>query len=208
MGIWLIIYQVAADKQAEYLDWFHQIHVAEKLARPGYDWAAHYSGEASLDPGMSSVDQAGRKTYAALFGSHDSCRAFYDPSPAQLKPRQDELTRTMIACRENVRMMILTQEWSVKRAPDVNVVDASVLQIQLFSSEQDDQVIGAWCAQQQFPELSSDSGCLQASKLLASTGQDRHVVLQFRDEALPAGGENAPQLDLDMALARCWPQAV
>jgi len=42
LGIWLIKYGLQQEAQEEYLDWFHDIHIAEKLARPGYTWASHY----------------------------------------------------------------------------------------------------------------------------------------------------------------------
>ncbi len=63
------------------------MHIPEKLSRPGYDWAGHYEG-------------GGR--YLALFGGADA-RAFLDPSPAQLKGMQDELTRRMVGLEALVR---------------------------------------------------------------------------------------------------------
>ena len=41
-GIWAIWYDIPAEHRSEYLDWFHQVHIPDKLARPGYLWAAHY----------------------------------------------------------------------------------------------------------------------------------------------------------------------
>jgi len=43
-AIWLLDYSVAGDSLDSYLDWFHGVHVPEKLARPGYTWAALYLG--------------------------------------------------------------------------------------------------------------------------------------------------------------------
>ena len=37
-GLWLIAYDLIPEKEADYLDWFHGIHIPEKLARPGYTW--------------------------------------------------------------------------------------------------------------------------------------------------------------------------
>ena len=42
-GLWAIWYEIADANRAEYLAWFHGVHIPEKLARPGYAWAAHYA---------------------------------------------------------------------------------------------------------------------------------------------------------------------
>ena len=59
MGIWLIKYGLQKQAETEYLDWFHDIHIAEKLARPGYTWAAHY---------RISDNNSGAPEFIALFG--------------------------------------------------------------------------------------------------------------------------------------------
>ena len=41
-GIWLLFYDIAAADRDHYVDWFHRCHISEKLARPGYRWAAHF----------------------------------------------------------------------------------------------------------------------------------------------------------------------
>jgi len=210
MGIWLIIYQVSAANRGEYLEWFHGEHIPEKLARPGYDWAAHYASDQSLE-GAEPL------TCVALFGSQAS-RTFYDPSPAQLKPKQDELTRKMIGFRENVRMMILSEEWASSDTA-AKLPDHPFLHVQVFAADQADQGIGAWCAQEQFPQLQSDAGCGYATKLIASTGSERHVVLQFRTQETDieefgqnmGSGESAlemPRLDLELQVGRIWPKTV
>ena len=57
-GIWAIWYDVPDAHKTEYLDWFHHVHIPDKLARPGYVWAAHYAlGGGTTDAG-----------YLALFG--------------------------------------------------------------------------------------------------------------------------------------------
>ena len=58
-GIWAIWYDIAPADRAAYEDWFHNVHIPEKLARPGYLWAAHYA-----------LGHGGRGTgYLALFGA-------------------------------------------------------------------------------------------------------------------------------------------
>ena len=39
-AIWALAYEISNDDRETYLDWFHRIHIPEKLARPGYRWAA------------------------------------------------------------------------------------------------------------------------------------------------------------------------
>ena len=58
-GIWAIAYDIPDELKAEYLDWFHHVHIPEKLSRPGYVWAAHYE--------LPLVTK-GPSGYLALFG--------------------------------------------------------------------------------------------------------------------------------------------
>ena len=81
-GIWAIWYDIVADNRAEYLDWFHHVHIPEKLSRPGYRWAAHYQ-----------LGHGGRGAgYVALFGG-DSTHTFLNPSPGQLATRLRQRNR-------------------------------------------------------------------------------------------------------------------
>jgi len=76
-GIWLLLYDIAAADRDHYVDWFHRCHIPEKLARPGYRWAAHF--EAPPPSGNSELYR-----YIGMFGG-DSPRVFLDPTPAPLK---------------------------------------------------------------------------------------------------------------------------
>src|SRR5687768_3256361 len=86
-GIWAIWYDLAPERRTEYAHWFHAVHIPEKLARPGYRWAAHY-------------ELQGDKGYLALFGG-DSTYTFLNPSPRQLATRQSAETRLFIALRQS-----------------------------------------------------------------------------------------------------------
>ena len=79
-AIWTLCYAIDDTDRERYLEWFHGEHIPDKLSRPGYTWAAHY--EHAVD------DAAERRGYVAFFGGETS-RVFYDPSPAQLRQRQD-----------------------------------------------------------------------------------------------------------------------
>ena len=35
-AIWILQYDLTSGLEYEYLNWFHNIHIPEKLARPGY----------------------------------------------------------------------------------------------------------------------------------------------------------------------------
>ena len=48
-GIWLLFYDIAVADRDHYVDWFHRRHISEKLARPGYCWAAHFEAPAGPD---------------------------------------------------------------------------------------------------------------------------------------------------------------
>lgn len=168
MGIWLLVYGIANENREACLDWFHQTHVAEKLARSGYDWAAHYQ----------VVDDKPVQRYVAMFGSGSS-RAFFDPSPAELKPKQDALTREMIALRVQPMSMVCSVEWSESHnglSGAACVEDA--IRLQVFASDSNDQQVGAWCAQEYFPAVQQLRGCVSVRKLLCSSGSPRHAVLE------------------------------
>lgn len=42
-----LAYYISKDDRESYPDWFHQIHITEKLARPGYRWAADFEAGAT-----------------------------------------------------------------------------------------------------------------------------------------------------------------
>ena len=35
-AVWAIIYDLPEEGRDEYMEWFHGVHIPEKLARPGY----------------------------------------------------------------------------------------------------------------------------------------------------------------------------
>jgi hypothetical protein len=108
-AVWIINYELQQARVAEYLGWFHDVHIPEKLARPGYDWASHYR---VLRDGDEASSDDGDIACIALFGSQ-ATSVFYNPSPAQLKPTQSAETRDMMSCRKNSRSLILSGEWAV-----------------------------------------------------------------------------------------------
>ena len=74
-AIWILQYDLKSGSEHEYLNWFHNIHIPEKLARPGYLWAVHYQGQ------IGALNHSeNRRSYLALFGGV-STRTFLDPSP-------------------------------------------------------------------------------------------------------------------------------
>lgn len=171
-GIWAIWYDIAASHRTEYCDWFHRIHIPEKLARPGYRWAAHYE-----------LGHGGRGAgYLALFGG-DTAHTFLNPSPGQLAPRQGAETRRFIAMRQQPTACILAEEARVD-GPDAaargpGLTTAPVVQIDNYNAPstavEDD--LGGWYAQQRFPLLQKLPGCVGARKMLATVGMYKHAIL-------------------------------
>lgn len=178
-AIWLILYDLQRDREAEYLEWFHEVHIPEKLARPGYDWASHYRVER---------DGGGDAGYIALFGGAAS-RVFYNPSPAQLKPTQPPETRDMMTCRGNARSLILAGEWAVDgegAASDGSAaIDAGIITLALCDTGGNDEDFGAWLAQVYLPVAVGDRGCAGVRKYLASTGGARHAIFHERSDLAP-----------------------
>ena len=105
-AIWILQYDLKSGSEHEYLNWFHNIHIPEKLARPGYLWAVHYQGQiGALDHGEN------RRAYLALLAGI-STRTFLDPSPSELRGTQDDLTKEMMENRLSSKGNIFALEWS------------------------------------------------------------------------------------------------
>ena len=168
-GIWAIWYEIDEADRAEYERWFHEIHIPEKLSRPGYLWAAHYALEQN-------------KGYVALFGG-ETAHTFLSPSPAQLASRQTDETRTFMRMRRDPSACILAEETRVdgldvgRRGP--SGTPGPVIQLGNYNAAspavEDD--LGAWYAQERLPLLSKLPGCIGARKMLASVGTHKHAIL-------------------------------
>ena len=171
-GIWAIWYELADGERSEYLDWFHNAHIPEKLSRPGYLWAAHYE----LGHGGAG------KGYCALFGG-STTHVFLDPSPGQLRLRQSPETQRMMGMREQASAAILAEEVRVdgpeaaERGPGMTT--GPVIQIGNYNaaSPAADDDLGAWYAQERLPALAALPGCIGARKMLASVGAYKHAIL-------------------------------
>ena len=168
-GIWAIWYGLDDDHRSEYERWFHEVHIPEKLSRPGYLWAAHYR----LEDGNG---------YVALFGGV-SAQTFLNPSPAQLAERQSAETKSFMRMRQGSSACILAEEARVE-GPDVakrsaNGTPGPVIQLGNYNAAspavEDD--LGAWYAQERLPMLSTLPGCIGARKMLASVGAYKHAIL-------------------------------
>ena len=183
-AIWMIIYDLDQAHADRYLKWFNEVHIPEKLARPGYTWAAHYE--------VIAGDDSADSRYIALFGGSDS-RVFYNPSPAQIKPGQPPETRQMMSYRSNSNMFILSEEWifdgdpgSLETSPGIS---AESISLALFNADGNDENLGAWLVQDY---LVNSAAAGVTRKLLASTGSARHVVVH---EMKPA---DAPSIALTL----------
>ena len=178
-AIWALAYDISNDDRQSYLDWFHRIHIPEKLARPGYRWAAHFEGCATT-PNTHS--------YIALFGGV-STRIFLDPSPAQLKTKQDDLTREMIVRRRNPFATILAHEWrdgstpidSDNDAVAAKAINSDWLDFLVIDAAGQGEAIGAWAAQTFLPKLQKDNPDAAKSaaithKLISVTGAPAHIL--------------------------------
>jgi len=168
-SIWMIIYDLDRAHSARYLQWFDEVHIPEKLARPGYTWAAHYQ--------VIADEENADSRYVALFGGRDS-RVFYDPSPAQIRPGQPPETRRMMAYRANSKMLILTEEWAVDGASGAVEtsprIRAENISLALFNANENDEDLGAWLVQDHLVNAAK-SGVTR--KFLASTGTARHALV-------------------------------
>ncbi len=168
-GVWAIWYDVDDKDRSAYEQWFHGVHIPEKLSRPGYVWAAHYE----LEQG---------KGFLALFGG-ETAHVFLAPSPAQLAKRQSEETKRFMTMRKQQTAAILTEEVRVD-GPEVaqrgaNGTPGAVVQLGNYNAETPavEEDLGAWYAQERLPVLSKLPGCIGARKMLAVVGPHKHGIL-------------------------------
>lgn len=173
-GIWAIWYDVPDEHKAEYLDWFHHVHIPEKLSRPGYVWAAHYQ--------LVGKDQGGGTAHLTLFGGA-TAHTFLNPSPGQLLLRQSAETKRFMGMRQHSSACILAEETRVD-GPDAaqrgpGMTTGPVIQMGNYNAAspavEDD--LGAWYAQERLPLLAELPGCMGARKMLATAGAFKHAIL-------------------------------
>lgn len=193
-AIWGILYDLGEEHRSGYLNWFHDIHIPEKLARPGYFAAGHY-GVVSPDGQPASVmggeTADGVAGFIALFFGEDTS-VFLNPSPAQIKPKQTELTRTMMGYRLHSRSFIATREWGImamgSNTPPQSRQDAAI-GLSLFDTPGLDEDLGAWCVQDLKPSLASHTEFRSLSKHVSTVGLAKHVLLSTF--ASPGAAHNA-----------------
>jgi hypothetical protein len=190
-AIWALAYDIRTDDAAVYLDWFHSVHIAEKLARDGYQWAAHYRGQPHHDDGDENTG------YVALFGGISSA-VFFDPSPAQLKLKQDTTTRQMMGLRRPCRMAVLTEEWA-KPTGTAPQPDHPMISIALLEAGDAGEAIGAWAVQQLLPAV---AGLGQIRKLISVTGAPHHYLIHHSadDNVSPVADETNRMLGANPAI--------
>jgi hypothetical protein len=193
-SVWLLNYDIVAADRDHYLSWFHDEHIPEKLARPGYRWAAHYEV-------LASNDAAGLYRYIGMFGG-ESTKVFLDPSPAQLKLTQTKNTCAMMRLRQNPSAAILAHEWS-SFVTD-NILDGQITgrYIDLISIEapQHDERIGSIAAQHLAPDFFAQDGATACHKFTNVMGAPRHMMLfEMASGGCRPGSVEAPVTTLDLA---------
>ena len=171
-GIWAIWYDISAEHMTDYVDWFHHVHIPDKLARPGYVWAAHYV-----------LVQGGMETgYLALFGGR-TAHSFLQPSPGQLLLRQSAETKRFMGMRIQSSSCILAEEIRVdgpaaaQRGSGLTPGPAIQFGNYNAASPAVEDDLGAWYAQERLPLLAALPGCIGARKMLATVGAYKHAIL-------------------------------
>jgi hypothetical protein len=163
-AIWTLLYDIAPSDREEYIAWFHDVHIPDKLARPGYEWAGHY---------QATGDNPNR--YVAFFGGTDT-RVFFDPSPSQLKAGQDELTQKMIGMRRNPSGLIFSEEWKTK-GPAFDERPGTAIEFLCCDVAGADEALNMWLVQDDMPTFEKTEGAVRGRTLLSATGPAKHAVL-------------------------------
>ncbi|MFQ6030021.1 MAG: hypothetical protein ACE5Q6_21320 [Dehalococcoidia bacterium] len=195
-GIWAIWYDLPEQGKAEYLSWLNEVHLPEKLSRPGYLWAAHVEcvntpeREASIhrvlthidDPGMDNPGVPDGNQYLLLFGGV-SPHVFVNPTPEELAARWSPQTKEMIGRRANSRYCIFVEEERVRgpeyhtRAP--GITPGPIIQLGSFNINalENESEMGAWYARSRLPLMAPMTGCVGARKLVSIVGWAKHAIL-------------------------------
>lgn len=194
-AIWGIIYDLPEQGRDDYLAWFHDVHMGEKLARPGYVWAAHYEVVDTQGIHISSLGTTHEGDrghgYIALFGGADT-QVFLDPSPAQIKPRQTPLTREMMEKRIGQRSFIAAEEWSAQGDQNEHRRGHPLIHLDCCDAPGGDEALGAWCVQVLKPAIHQQLTFRRISKFLAATGPMKHVILAEFDGAAQTANATPP----------------
>ena len=171
-AIWILRYHLTNGAEQQYLNWFHTVHIPEKLARPGYLWAAHYEGQ------MVPFNQnENTKSYLALFGG-TSTRTFLDPSPSELRGMQDDLTKEMMTKRHSSQGAVFAFEWCANGSGEVQQPKSRQLDYFSISANGNDEAIGAWAAKNLFSMVQKpDFNGSKTYKLIGVTGGQYHGIL-------------------------------
>jgi len=192
-SFWALSYVIDAAREAAYLDWYHAVHMPEKLGRPGYAWAAHYRAL-----------QGDR--HLALFGALDT-GAFLAPTPGQLRLKQDALTRDMMGSRSGASSVVFTEVLRIAgreaaaRSPGICTAPFIRYAHYDLPDAAAADAAGAWVAQQRFAQLVATPGLLGARLMLAVLGPGKYALLEeYASEdalhnepaAFPAGAVHAP----------------
>lgn len=195
-AIWMLLYDVMPENETKYLSWFHNTHIPEKLARPGYNWAGHYKDGTR---------------YAAFFGGTNS-RVFFDPNPTQLKLQQDDLTRQIVALRNKPLSLIFSHEWSCEGTA-IAKRPGKACEILIGNAEQD-EMYNTWLAQNFLPAFSIADGAVRVRKLLCTSGTIRHGLMTQFDtlESLKAFNITCPcplsgTFYSPLTAKRLWPES-
>ena len=212
-SVWLLNYDIAAADRDHYLSWFHDTHIPEKLARPGYRWAAHYEAPASNDA-------AGLYRYIGMFGG-DSTKVFLDPSPAQLKLTQTENTRAMMRLRQNASAAILVHEWSSltkNTTPDMQI-NGPYIGLLSIEAPQHDETVGSIAAQHPALDFVAQDDAIACHKFSNVMGALLHMMLfEMASGVCRSAAADAPvtppdlaylsDLGDDLQVARRWGQKI
>ena len=179
-AIWTLIYDLQDEDKPLYLEWFHRVHMTEKLARKGYQWASHYEASCS----ESDTDKVSR--FIAFFGG-DSTSTFLNPCPRQLKQTQDAETRSMMGLRSNSMALILNHEWSaennaIKAQLNTPIISEEIT-LALLDTPGNNEIAGACCIQEIVAENNSHARISKFSNII--DGMQHGLIFERDDTSIP-----------------------
>jgi len=206
-ALWISWYDLADGERDAYFHWLKTRYIPQRLAQPGFLWAAHFKSE--VNPRMSGVPRGanGRlrhtddpavprgNAYILIFGA-ETPHAFAHPTPGKLHAELSPEDRGMLTLRRGERVNIMIDEDRID-GPEAKRRDSGealspCIQLGSFNpGSADEEEILAWYAQWRLPSLSKLPGSVGMRKLVSVAGWAKHGVL-YEFASLAARDEHFP----------------
>ncbi len=188
-AIWATYFDLDMSKRNLFLEWSEEKYfpILRNLINP--IWIALYR---SVHPGErfekilnrlhkdKDTERASGSDFILLLGAKTS-KNFYNPSPRMIYESLESDDRRMLDERNNVKDVILTEEWRINGPESdrkiVGAVPSRLIQMGRYDAQENDDDLQEWYAQERMLGVSKTPGCIGARKMIVTNGSPRHSVI-------------------------------